>query len=112
MIFQSPFESTQLSLASSKDNWSSLLSAQLNIRILKRHSKRKCPSESVSELDVLESLGTVPPSRLHDTFVALCDTTINMSRKVDLTVIVTKKRNCPSWLTLAATNRVLRDTFI
>ena len=67
----------------------------------------------MSELDVLETLGTVPPSHcLHDTFVALCDTTINMSRKVDLTVIVTKKRNCPSWLTLAATNRVLPDTFI
>ena len=67
----------------------------------------------MSELDVLETLGTVPPSHcLHDTFVALCDTTINMSRKVNLTVIVTKKRNCPSWLTLAATNRVLRDTFI
>ena len=50
----------------------------------------------MSELDVLETLGTVPPSHcLHDTFVALCDTTINMSRKVDLTVIVTKKRNCP-----------------
>lgn len=63
------------------------------------------------ELDVLETLGTVPPSHcLHDTFVALCDTTINMSRKVDLAVIVTKKS--PSWLTLAATNRVLRDTFI
>lgn len=63
------------------------------------------------ELDVLETLGTVLPSHcLHDTFVALCDTTINMSRKVDLTVIVTKKS--PSWLTLAATNRVLRDTFI
>ena len=67
----------------------------------------------MSELDVLETLGTVLPSHcLHDTFVALCDTTINMSRKVDLTVIVTKKRNYPSWLTLAATNRVLRDTFI
>ena len=67
----------------------------------------------MSELDVLETLGTVPPSHcLHDTFVALCDTTINMSRKVDLTVIVTKKRNCPSRLTLVATNRVLRDTFI
>lgn len=43
----------------------------------------------MSELDVLETLGTVLPSHcLHDTFVALCDTTINMSRKVDLTVIV------------------------
>lgn len=71
LIYQSPFESTQVYLTRSKDDWSPLLSVQLTRNLIFVFSsdtlKRKCPSERVFEIEVLETLGTVPPSHcLHD----------------------------------------------